>query len=466
MYKLKNGVALPDFGVGTFELTMNLTAPDAEDLLAEFLSKRADELSLIDTAPIYDTEELIGRAVQRAIKNGVPRENIVLETKISNDMQGYDNAMKSFAESLEKLRTDYVDVLLIHWPVPRWHEDDWRELNLSTWKAMEELYRAGKVKAIGMSNFLPPHLQNIIDNAEIPPMINQLEIHPWYHEKSTVEFCLKNNIVVEAWQPFKRGMIFRSDEIKQLASSHGVSPEHFVLAWLKSRGIIPIPKSSSIKRMLGNVQVPSIEFRAADLTTLDALDRESGHGDFWSYRRQLNSVRKDAPTNLFDISGKTILITGASSGIGASAAALFASTATGKGNKVVLCARREDRLQHLASALNKRYGTEVLPIKCDVSVESDVVRAVETAIEKFGKIDILINCAGITSRARLHHYRGEQRRSRQRLYVFPISERERFCRRAGRFARRTHASRFGRVEIFDRHGFGCRRRSYHQFVRM
>ena len=401
MHVLTNGVELPDVGVGTFELTKRLSAPDAENLLVEFLSSRADELSLIDTAPVYDTEELIGRAVQRAIKNGVPREKIVLETKISNDMQGFDNALQEFGRSLEKLQADFVDVLLIHWPIPRGHEGDWRELNLSTWQAMEELYREGKVRAIGVSNFLPLHLQNIIDNAEIPPMVNQLEIHPWYHERETVEFCQANGIVVEAWSPFKRAAIFRSDDINRLASAHGIAPEKFVLAWLKSRGIIPIPKSSSLERMLGNLQVPSIEFRAEDLKVLADLDSETGHEDFWNYKRQLNSVSEgdSAMNNLFDIKGKTVLITGASSGIGASAASLFASQTQGGGIKIAICARRDGKLQALAQNLTNQYGAEILPIKCDVSVESDVVRAVETAVDRFGRIDILLNCAGITAKS-------------------------------------------------------------------
>ncbi|MBR6013816.1 MAG: aldo/keto reductase [Selenomonadaceae bacterium] len=124
MYKLSNGVVFPDVGIGTFELTTRLTVEDAEDLLVEFLLHRSEYLSLIDTAPVYGTEELIGRAVNRAIKNGTPRKNILLETKVPNGAQGYENTLKAFEESLNNLGVDYIDVLLIHWPIPRFHEND------------------------------------------------------------------------------------------------------------------------------------------------------------------------------------------------------------------------------------------------------------------------------------------------------------------------------------------------------
>ena len=326
VYKLLNGVVLPEAGVGTAALTEKLSAADAEDLLAEFLSHRADTLSLIDTAPSYGTEELIGKAVNRALKNGVPRENIVLQTKISNEKQGYETALAEFNESLEKLGVNFVDVLMIHWPVPRYHENDFPELNLSTWRALEKIYAEGKVRAIGVSNFLSAHLKNISRNSKVPPMVNQLEIHPWYQQRATVEYCQQNNILVEAWGPFRLGKIFSSDEMKTLAEKYHVAPEKISLAWLKQRGILPIAKSSSLERMLGNLEIPQINFSQEDLDTLAALDDPNGHYDFWNYRRQLNSCNGGTDMdNLFDISGKVILVTGASSGIGESAADMFSS---------------------------------------------------------------------------------------------------------------------------------------------
>lgn len=289
MYRLSNDVLLPEVGVGTSELTNKLSPQEAENLLADFLSKNSG-LSLIDTAPAYGTEELVGEAIKRAVSEGIPRENILIQTKVSNDMQGYENTLKAFEESLNKLGVDFVDIYLIHWPIPRFHENDYTELNLSTWRAMEYLYKAGKIRAIGVSNFLPHHLENITSNAEIQPMINQLEIHPWYQQAETVEYCQAHNIIVEAWGPFRKGKLFESAEIGRLAEKYQVTPDKISLAWLRRRGIMPIVKSSSIKRMLGNLQIPQIEFQPDDLKTIAALeDKVNGHEDFWNYKRQLSN---------------------------------------------------------------------------------------------------------------------------------------------------------------------------------
>lgn len=287
MYKLPNGVVLPEVGIGTHEITQKLSPQEAENLLVEFL-KTNEGLALIDTAPVYGTEELIGKAIGRAVSEGVPRENILLQTKVPNDMQGYEKTLQTFAESLERLGVDYIDGYLIHWPIPRFHEQDYAELNLSTWRAMERLYKEGKVHAIGVSNFLSHHLGNIISNAEVPPMINQLEIHPWYQQHETVSYCQAHNILVEAWGPFRKGKLFESDEVKQLAEKYYVTADKIALAWLKVRGIMPIIKSSSLKRMLGNLQIPQIEFQPDDLEIIAALeDKEHGHEDMWNYKRQL-----------------------------------------------------------------------------------------------------------------------------------------------------------------------------------
>lgn len=291
MHKLSNGMVLPAVGIGTSELTARLSPKAAEDLLTDFLLKN-DGAALIDTAPTYGTEELVGNAIRRAMSEGIPRENILIETKVPNDMQGYENTLQAFDESLNKMGVDFVDVLLIHWPIPRFHEHDYKELNLSTWRAMERLHKEGKVRTIGVSNFLPHHLENIMSAAEIQPTINQLEIHPWYQQQETVRFCQDHDILVEAWGPFRKGRLFDSDEIKQLAEKYRVTPDKIALAWLKLRGIMPIVKSSSLERMLGNLQIPEIDFQPDDLQIIAGLDdKANGHEDFWNYKRQLDSVK-------------------------------------------------------------------------------------------------------------------------------------------------------------------------------
>lgn len=288
MHKLINEIILPEVGVGTSDFTKKLSAQEAEDLLTNFLIKNG-KLSLIDTAPVYDTEDLVGNAIKRAINEGVPRENILIQTKISNDMQGYEKTLQTFDESLKRLSVDFIDVYLIHWPIPRFHENDYKDLNLNTWRAMERLYKEGKVRAIGVSNFLPRHLENIMSNSEIQPMINQLEIHPWYQQCETVEFCQAHNILVEAWGPFRKGKLFESEEIRQLAEKYNTTADKISLAWIKQREILPIVKSSSIGRMLGNLQIPQINFQPDDLEIIAKLeDKENGHEDMWNYKRQLN----------------------------------------------------------------------------------------------------------------------------------------------------------------------------------
>lgn len=287
MYKLINNLILPEVGVGTSKLNEKLSAQEAEDLLTDFLIKNG-KLSLIDTAPVYDTENLVGNAIKRALNEGVPRENILIQTKVSNDMQGYEKTLQTFDESLKRLSVDFIDVYLIHWPIPRFHENDYKDLNLSTWRAMERLYKEGKVRAIGVSNFLPRHLGNIMSNSEIQPMVNQLEIHPWYQQQETVEFCQAHNILVEAWGPFRKGKLFESEEIRQLAEKYNTTADKISLAWLKQRGIMPIVKSSSIGRMFGNLQIPQINFQTDDLEIIAKLeDKENGYYDVWCYEKVL-----------------------------------------------------------------------------------------------------------------------------------------------------------------------------------
>ena len=326
MHKLFNGVVLPEVGVGTSDLVGKLSEKEAENLLVDFLRKM-NGLSLIDTAPTYGTEELVGNAIRRAVSEGVPHENILLQTKVPNKMHGYEETLQAFEDSLNRLGADFLDSYLIHWPVPRFHEDDYKELNRATWKAMERLYKAGKIRVIGVSNFLPCQIEDILTVAEVPPMVNQLEIHPWYQQVETVDYCQARNILVEAWGPFRKGKLFTSDEIKPLAEKYHVTPDKIALAWLKRRGIMPIVKSSSIGRMLGNLQIPQIDFQPEDLKIITALeDKEHGHEELWEYKRQLNSVKNgsSAVDNLFDISGKVVPVNGASSGIDASAAEMFA----------------------------------------------------------------------------------------------------------------------------------------------
>lgn len=164
----------------------------------------------IDTAVVYFNEAEVGEAIRRSIHEGiVKREELFISTKLWNTDRGYDRTLKAFDASMSRLGLDYLDLYLIHTPaVQRWHTD-WAEINLSTWKAFERLYKEGRIKAIGVSNFLPHHLQPLMEKAEICPMVNQIEVHPGFNSADTISFCKKNGIVIEAWGPFGNGQILR-----------------------------------------------------------------------------------------------------------------------------------------------------------------------------------------------------------------------------------------------------------------
>ena len=286
MYMLRNQMVLPRVGLGTAELLERRTASEIEELIVEACKNGC---KLFDTAPVYGSEEVIGRGLAKAIANNViDREDVIISTKLSNEAQGYHSTLQAFEDSRECLGVEYIDVYLIHWPIPKGHEEDYRELNVSSWKAMEELYQQGKVKAIGVCNFLPRHIENILRHADIPPMVNQLEIHPWYQQTETVRWCQEHDILVEAWGPLNHGAVMQSRKLEEMAHKYYVSPAQLVLAWLTQRNILPIPKASSIKRICENQEIPPIVFEEEDRIILHSMDSVDGHAAYWNYKRQLN----------------------------------------------------------------------------------------------------------------------------------------------------------------------------------
>ena len=190
-FTLANGVEIPAVGFGTYK------AADGQDeaVISEAIRQGYRHL---DTASAYLNEEAVGKAVR---ESGIPREEFFITSKVWRSRLGYESTRKEFETSLKKLGTDYLDLYLIHWPRPEDLSAEWRELDVETWKAMEELYRAGKVRAIGVSNFLPHHLNNLMERTGIVPVVNQLEFHPGYIQKAAVDFSQRLGIQVEAWSP-------------------------------------------------------------------------------------------------------------------------------------------------------------------------------------------------------------------------------------------------------------------------
>ena len=241
---LSNGVKMPNLAFGTFKVN------EGDDVQV-ILDAIEAGYRHFDTAAFYNTEEALGKAIK---KSGIPREEFFVTTKVWKTYMGYEGAKKSFEESLEKLDMDYVDLLLIHWPRPD-EKSDWKKLDIETWKAFEETYKEGRAKAIGVSNFLNHHIQNILDNCEVVPMVNQIEFHPGYIQKDVVDFDKEHGIVVEAWSPLGRERVFKDELLNKLAQKYGKSVAQICLAFALQMDVVPLPKSSSVERMKQNMDI-------------------------------------------------------------------------------------------------------------------------------------------------------------------------------------------------------------------
>ena len=262
-YTLANGIKIPVVGFGTWQ------TPDGEVAVSSVKSALANGYRHIDTAQAYKNEEGVGRALK---ESGIPREEIFLTTKLWNKNHSYDLAMSSFAESLEKLQTDYVDLFLIHWPNPVDFRDHWQNANAESWRAMEDLYEAGKIKAIGISNFRPHHIEELKKTAKIMPMVNQIFLAPGEKQEEVVSYCEDNDILLEAYSPLGTGKIFEVPEKKALAEKHNRSIAQIALRWSLQHGFLPLPKSVTPSRIKENAQLFDFELSKTDMAQIDALD--------------------------------------------------------------------------------------------------------------------------------------------------------------------------------------------------
>lgn len=243
-FTLSNGVEIPAVGYGTY-----LTSEKDDGTVAAAL---AAGYRHFDTASFYGTEQALGDALKAA---GVPREELFLTSKLWKDEMGYENALAAFERSLQKLGTDYLDLYLIHWPRTDDLTAEWRQLDHDTWRALEELYRAGRVRAIGVSNFLPHHLRNLMETAEIAPMVNQIEFHPGYPQTWNVEFCKAHGILPEAWSPLGRTRVLQDERLAGIAAKYGKTVAQLCVRFALQCGVVPLPKSSSPARMQANLDV-------------------------------------------------------------------------------------------------------------------------------------------------------------------------------------------------------------------
>jgi diketogulonate reductase-like aldo/keto reductase len=253
--RLNNGVEMPWIGFGVFQVEPGQQTYDSVSIALR-TGYRA-----VDTATIYENEKAVGRAIS---DSGIPREEIFVTTKVWNSDQGYDSTLKAFQASKKRLGLETVDLYLIHWP----GRDRFRE----TWKALEKLHGDGEVRAIGVSNFLVHHLEELMEDAEITPVVDQVEFHPFLLQPELLSHCKKNGIVLEAWSPLTRGRFLDNEVIVDIARSHGKSPAQVLIRWDLQHEVITLPRSTREAHIRENADVFDFALTDDEMKRLDALD--------------------------------------------------------------------------------------------------------------------------------------------------------------------------------------------------
>lgn len=256
--ELSNGISMPQLGFGVFQI------PVHEDAKKATLKAIKAGYRLIDTAAAYMNERAVGEAIK---VSGVPREELFITTKLWVQDMGYESTQKAIDQSLKRLGLDYLDLYLIHQPLNDVY---------GSWRAMENAYEAGKIRAIGVANFENDRLQDLMMNNDIKPMVNQIELHPFYAQFERVEWLQKHGIIVEAWGPFAEGkqQIFLNPTIQGIAQSHGKTTGQIILRWLTQRGIIVIPKSVHEQRIIENAEITDFDLTNSEMKEMSTLDQK------------------------------------------------------------------------------------------------------------------------------------------------------------------------------------------------
>lgn len=258
---LHNGVKMPWFGLGVFKVE------EGPELVNAVKTAITHGYRSIDTAAIYANEEGVGKGIQEGLKAaGISREELFVTSKVWNSDLGYESTIAAYERSLQKLGLDYLDLYLIHWPV----EGEYKE----AWRALETLYKEGKVKAIGVSNFQIHHLEDLFKDAEVKPMVNQVERHPRLTQKELQAFCQKNDIQLEAWSPLMQGELLSNEVIKEIADKHNKSVAQTILRWDLQQGVVVIPKSTKEHRIVENADIFDFELTEEEMQIIDGLNQD------------------------------------------------------------------------------------------------------------------------------------------------------------------------------------------------
>lgn len=266
-YTLKDGNKIPVIGFGTWQAENGDIAKQAVKSALESGYRH------IDTAMIYGNETSVGEAIK---ESGIPRDELFVTTKLWNHDHSYDKAKQAINESLERLGLDYLDLYLIHWPNPIDYRENWKEANAGAWKAMEEAVDEGKIKSIGVSNFLIHHLKALEETAVIQPVINQIYLNPSDQQHEIVDYCRNKGIILEAYSPLGTGDIFKLKELEEIAETHNKTVAQVVLRWSLQKGFLPLPKSVTPSRIKENIELFDFELSEFDMGLIDALQGKAG----------------------------------------------------------------------------------------------------------------------------------------------------------------------------------------------
>jgi len=261
--KLSNGYKIPSIGFGTWQ------SPDGDVAFSANMTALECGYRHVDCASIYRNEASLGKAVK---ESGIAREEIFVTSKLWTKKRGYENAKAGFEKTMATLGLDYLDLYLIHWPASPSRFENWKEINAETWRAFEELYEEGKIKAIGVSNFKKHHLEALLETAKIVPMVNQIEYHPGFTQDDLVAYCKEKGICVEAWSPIGSGRLLENETLLKIAEKYNKSVAQICIRFCLQNDVLPLPKSVTPSRIKENIDVFDFNISDEDMKTISEME--------------------------------------------------------------------------------------------------------------------------------------------------------------------------------------------------